>query len=164
MFSLETQFAVIRLRFAFSTIIRRIGERKNCIFNVPLNCQISISRHQIKHRLKLITAAIYPYRHVNVKSKLSSQRCQYFPIPLSETRICAVFRASIIGRSVLQKDYSFSSIWERPLCAPRTVTNVAIKTDWLDLKIASAYKAMSAFTCITNHSLKELYSTYTVKC
>ena len=53
MFGMETTFAVIRLRFAFSTIIRRICERENCIFIVPLNCQISISGHQIKHRFEI---------------------------------------------------------------------------------------------------------------
>ena len=50
--------------------------------------------------------------------------------------------------------YSAQYIWERPFCAPRTVTNMAIRKDSLDrLKFASAHKAISSVTCISDHSL-----------
>ena len=107
-------------------------------------------------------------RHLSMPSrkseiKTTQQKSQYFQIYPSESCICVVFRASVTCRNILYKDYLFISIWKRPFCSPRTVTNMAIRTDWSlnRLKFASAHEAISSVTCITDDS--PLYSTYILK-
>ena len=162
-FGVETLFAAIlsAVRLTYRTIIRRFCDAKiACIFIVPLNHEINISVHQIKHRFETnYCRHLFMPSHKGKIKTIQQKRPTFFTIYLSESRICAVVCALVTGGSILYEDQSVSSIWERPFCALCKVTNMA-----LDLKFASAYEAMSSITCITNHSLMEIYSSNILKC